>query len=414
MPCLGCRDSNAISGESVVAPEGQKGHRLGGGACSSRNCTHQPPRCPEPPPVSRHATSHEDDQLQIAPRSSSSGLSLGLLAKGIGSSRPALTRKDSSGSTVQDTVNRSPNLPTRGRPQRVKMPISGEPQMNGRLRRGESSASKEDTASASGSGGMAPKIRQPVPIENDAHRTSRLDLAGPETVLPTTRLSPFAIYNKRFPHTESPRSQIGRSTDSNQSPTLSLTRQEALNLDMVSLAIRNIEQQRLNDGPDTPNWRATVDFRRQSPGGSRPLRDKASAGSSTHPGMGSNAVKQRPKLAPSAELSIGASLQKRASSKPSTAARSSTYAKAEFRRMFVGIESEFFLSARCSEHNAAELKRFVEILAEKHNDDLLYQYSRMQGSLHHCSQHHDHAKWTMVEESTTGEAPKPLCKLLTS
>lgn len=79
----------------------------------------------------------------------------------------------------------------------------------------------------------------------------------------------------------------------------------------------------------------------------------------------------------------------------------------EFRKMRLGIETEFLLEAFNPEHNTTELHRFVAILAKNHDERVNSRHPRMQRSLRQKFHRFNYAEWSIVTEPSiaTGEAP---------
>lgn len=81
--------------------------------------------------------------------------------------------------------------------------------------------------------------------------------------------------------------------------------------------------------------------------------------------------------------------------------------------MRLGIETEFLLSARQRSHQAVDLTRFVQILANNHNKEVWSQYPQMHHSLCQPEDPIDYKEWSMVYESSNATGREP-CKSLLS
>ncbi|KAF7505495.1 hypothetical protein GJ744_000742 [Endocarpon pusillum] len=78
----------------------------------------------------------------------------------------------------------------------------------------------------------------------------------------------------------------------------------------------------------------------------------------------------------------------------------------EYRFMRLGIESEFFLAALSSEHDAAQPGSFVNILASNYNRAVGYKHPRMHRTLAQPYSAHNYSKWTMADEPSLDSREK--------
>lgn len=83
-----------------------------------------------------------------------------------------------------------------------------------------------------------------------------------------------------------------------------------------------------------------------------------------------------------------------------------------FRKLKLGIETEFYLTACSSKHASQKLKEFVKLLAADYNSQPSIQH-RMRGNLQAPGMPDGYQKWSLVFEATnaTGQSP---CELLIS
>lgn len=239
------------------------------------------------------------------------------------------------------------------------------------------------------------------------------DAANPRVALSVNPVRVSAARDRHFAHIDSPRPQPSRSAvsinppaaSSWESPSAPLTRRP--NVARPALAASSQQQFTVTSKGQLSSIRE--DDRRR-PDGSSSLK----GGSSEF--LRSSSRKAETQVQhPSPDSGLRTAAASRSpgpsrASAPRRNAESSVGHEGEYRFLRLGIESEFFLAALSSEHDAAQSASFVNILANSHNRAVGYKHRRMHGTLDSPHGEHNYSKWTMADEPSLECRVKSPCK----
>ncbi len=253
------------------------------------------------------------------------------------------------------------------------------------------------------------------------------DPASPRAALLINSIKLFAAQDNHFQvaRIDSPRRQPGRSAFPSNPPAASSWASHSTTLPRrptVALSALDASSQQRLTGTSEAQLCSIREDNRRRPDASRPLKSE-SFGSLRSAPRGTYTQIQHP--SPALTLRAAATSRISGPSQASTpshvagtsrasassrTAKSSVDPEGEYRYMRLGIESEFFLAALASEHNAAQLGSFVNILASNHNRAVGHEHPRMHHTLTAPYAIHDYSKWTMAEEPSLENSLKPPCK----
>lgn len=427
MGCLGCCNNNDESGHSASVGPGQRRRRGSPRGATRQQAPQQLSGTSGMAPIIRQAHLREENQPQIAPLRDSYDPEVVYPPMGekISTSRERQPR--SAASTDKSLI--SP--PATGRPKVAASSGPSRPQTIYSTRDVESSASRKKPQNPSTSAKTIPITPKATGREEIRPQVTSAGSPRQQTAITTIAISPFAIYNQQFPPTTAAELETVRPLSSArplaaqrlQSPPSAFIRQQAVIVESLSTVLRDIRQQKLTDasGKRTSPPRSGGGCG-QMHGTNLQLRPEVSGGPSTSPRRGAEVSTRLPKsLPPQATGAAGLSgtLRSKSSiaawsssglpSQRSTSAGSSTSPE-DIRSMRVGIETEFVLTARSSDHVADSREDFVAMLASNHNREVDSTNPRMHHSLveHYLKQ--DYAMWNMVTEPTIEEKIEPPCE----